>query len=166
MSIAEEKSKMRENLIKKRLSASKEEVKNISLKITENLKDLVDFSKIENIHIYQTIADKKEVDTKYFVEWIERNYPEININYSPKTKPYEMPFSKNYDLVVVPVVGFDKHKNRLGYGGGYYDKLLANNSCSVTVGIAYSFSEVDNIPAESHDQKLDQIITEAYVISS
>lgn len=166
MTAAEEKSKLREILIKKRLEASEEEVKNISLKITDKLKGLIDFSKIENIHIYQTITNKKEVDTKYFIEWIGQNYPEIKINYAPKTKPYEMPFSKNYDLVVVPVVGFDEHRNRLGYGGGYYDKLLTNNSCGATAGIAYSFSEVDNIPAESHDQKLDHIITEDYVISS
>ena len=67
------------------------------------------------------------------------------------------------DLVLAPLLAFDRRGGRLGLGGGYYDSLLAQCSCSVA-GLAYSFQEVDRVPTESHDQHLNIIITEKEVI--
>lgn len=67
------------------------------------------------------------------------------------------------DIVVVPMLAFDRHGNRLGYGGGYYDVTLAalrERKKIQAVGIGYSAQAVlFNLPVEPHDQKMDWIIT-------
>lgn len=63
------------------------------------------------------------------------------------------------NLVISPLLAFDRHGGRLGFGGGYYDKLLRKCICP-KIGLGYSFQEVDDVPMESHDEKLDIIITE------
>lgn len=67
------------------------------------------------------------------------------------------------DIVVVPMLAFDRHGYRLGYGGGYYDVTLAALRARKdiqAVGIGYSAQAVlFNLPVEDHDQKMDWIIT-------
>ncbi len=67
------------------------------------------------------------------------------------------------DIVVAPMLAFDRQGHRLGYGGGYYDATLAALRARKpvqAVGIAYSAQAVlFNLPAEPHDQKMDWIIT-------
>ena len=70
------------------------------------------------------------------------------------------------DILIVPIVGFDKHKFRLGYGGGFYDRYLNKLNKKkkfLSIGIAFSFQKIKNIPIDKHDQKLDIIITERSV---
>ena len=69
-------------------------------------------------------------------------------------------------VLIVPLVGFDRHGARLGYGGGYYDRTLAKLSGAGpvhAVGFAYSAQEVPPIPAESTDVPLHAVVTEAGV---
>ena len=55
-------------------------------------------------------------------------------------------------MIVVPAVAFDKHGNRLGYGGGNYDRYLTQISSDCRkIGVAFTGQQVDSIPAESHD---------------
>jgi 5-formyltetrahydrofolate cyclo-ligase len=72
------------------------------------------------------------------------------------------------DLVVVPGVAFDRQGNRLGYGGGYYDRMLptvrSGNPSAVLVGLAYGFQVVAGLPGDSHDVPVDAIATEAGLI--
>jgi len=68
-------------------------------------------------------------------------------------------FPGNYDLIIVPGLAFDKANFRLGYGGGYYDKFLANNPNSVKLGICYPFQKMSNIPLEKHDVRLDDVLS-------
>jgi 5-formyltetrahydrofolate cyclo-ligase len=69
------------------------------------------------------------------------------------------------DIVIVPLVGFDIHLQRLGYGGGYYDatilELRAINKNVRIIGAAYNMQLVENLPIEIHDEKLDAVITES-----
>ena len=69
------------------------------------------------------------------------------------------------DIVVVPGIAFDTNGNRLGYGKGYYDKVLGSikETCLI-VALAFDFQIVNTIPAEAHDIKMDKIITESRVI--
>ena len=67
-------------------------------------------------------------------------------------------FSGEYDLIIVPGLSFDKRNYRLGYGGGYYDNFIVNFPSAKKVGIFYPFQEVENIPTEAHDVKLDQVL--------
>jgi 5-formyltetrahydrofolate cyclo-ligase len=67
------------------------------------------------------------------------------------------------DLVVTPVLGFDRRGHRLGQGAGHYDRTLANlraNKAVFVLGLAFSGQEVAQLPDEPHDQRLDAILTE------
>jgi 5-formyltetrahydrofolate cyclo-ligase len=69
------------------------------------------------------------------------------------------------DLVVIPGAGFDFAGNRLGYGAGYYDSLLSQRKKNIPViALAYEEQIVDSIPAETHDVKVDMIVTDKRVI--
>ena len=74
------------------------------------------------------------------------------------------------DLILVPLVAFDNHLNRIGYGKGYYDRSLRKISKikknTVSLGIAYSFQKCKKIPVNNHDFKLDYIFTEKGIINS
>lgn len=69
------------------------------------------------------------------------------------------------DAAVVPGVAFDRRCARLGYGGGYFDKLLAEVAPStIVVGVAYEVQLVDTLPSEPHDRGVDVIITDAGIV--
>ena len=63
------------------------------------------------------------------------------------------------DLIIVPGVAFDKKGYRIGYGRGYYDKLLKEFN-GKTIGLAFSLQIVNKIPKEEHDIRVDKVITE------
>jgi len=159
------KQQLRQDLLQKRSAMTLEIVKNHSQKIFDKLTDYIEQGDFKNLHIYESIASNNEVDTREAITWLENHHPEINIAIAQTKKPYGLPKDQNYDLVIVPVVGFDLSGNRIGYGGGYYDKFLASNQCLVKIGLSYDICEVESIPTEDHDQKLDMIITEDHVIS-
>jgi 5-formyltetrahydrofolate cyclo-ligase len=64
------------------------------------------------------------------------------------------------DVVLVPMLAFDRHGNRLGYGGGFYDRTLAGLPDVRAIGIAYGGQEMALIPREPHDRPLREILTE------
>ena len=67
------------------------------------------------------------------------------------------------DLIFVPLVGFDNKLNRLGYGGGFYDRYFQRNTTLkkiVKIGLAFSFQKIKKLPVNKYDKKLDLIITE------
>jgi 5-formyltetrahydrofolate cyclo-ligase len=65
------------------------------------------------------------------------------------------------DVILVPLLGFDKAGTRLGYGGGYYDRTLAAlPRLPRLIGFAFALQEVDHIPRAPHDVPLDAIVTE------
>ncbi|MDP1915290.1 MAG: 5-formyltetrahydrofolate cyclo-ligase [Myxococcales bacterium] len=71
------------------------------------------------------------------------------------------------DLVLVPLLAFDRTGARLGYGGGYYDVTLAALRASGPVfalGLAYAVQEIDCVPTEPHDVHLDAVLTERELI--
>ncbi len=78
---------------------------------------------------------------------------------------------KDIDLLVIPGTGFDIKGNRLGYGGGYYDRLLSYESKQLaevehitTIALAFEEQIGEEIPAEPHDIQVDMIITDKQLI--
>lgn len=69
------------------------------------------------------------------------------------------------DLIIVPGIAFDRQLNRLGRGKGYYDRLLSHISAPC-MGICFQFQLFDQIPTDTHDQKMNLIITEEEIIVS
>ena len=75
--------------------------------------------------------------------------------------PSELAPQVEPDVIIMPLLGFDKRGTRLGYGGGYYDRTLAQLSRKPRlVGIAFAAQELEDIPREPHDVPLDIVITE------
>ena len=71
------------------------------------------------------------------------------------------------DVLVVPLIGFDRAQFRLGYGGGYYDRTLAAmNPRPLTIGIAAAEAQLETIYPQPHDIPMDVIVTEQFVLGS
>lgn len=73
----------------------------------------------------------------------------------------------NIDLIIIPGAAFDVSGNRLGYGAGFYDRLLTGMKNKIPViAPAYEEQIVENIPSEPHDVRVDKIVTDKRVIST
>lgn len=184
------KQKLKSEIFEKRKSLSKEEVNLRSEKIKERLYSLAEFKKSKNILTY--ISFKNEVDTiniirgllikkekNVLVPYVDKDkliqISRINSfdDLEPKTfgilEPKEDKI-KNFDineldLVIVPGIAFDKNGHRIGYGYGYYDRLLGKLGKNTTkIGLCYDFQLIDKIPEEKHDVPMDIVITEERVI--
>ena len=68
-------------------------------------------------------------------------------------------------LMLMPGVAFDVNRNRIGYGGGYYDKYNAAHPHIKKVAIAYDFQILDDVPSDIYDIKPDRVITETRMIT-
>jgi 5-formyltetrahydrofolate cyclo-ligase len=65
------------------------------------------------------------------------------------------------DIAVVPGVGFDRHKNRLGYGGGFYDRLIPKLSKNIQkIALCFQVQIIDLLPSSAHDIRVDKVISE------
>ena len=70
-------------------------------------------------------------------------------------------------ILLVPLVAFDRNLNRIGYGGGFYDRYIdkmKKNKKILTIGLAYSFQKVKKVPVNKYDFKLDHIVTNKGII--
>jgi 5-formyltetrahydrofolate cyclo-ligase len=67
-------------------------------------------------------------------------------------------FEEEFDLILVPGLGFDARGFRLGYGGGYYDAFLSRHPESFKVAAAYPFQMIEDLPLEEHDIPVDQVL--------
>jgi len=99
-----------------------------------------------------------------FIQW-SHNEPLIINKYGipePSTGKVKFP-----DILLIPLLSFDKNLNRLGYGGGFYDryiKKIKRKKKPLLIGLAYLFQKVKKIPINKHDMKLDFIVTEKNII--
>ena len=95
-----------------------------------------------------------------FFEWSSKEPLTINKYGIPEPTSNKIKFP---DVLLVPLLAFDKNLNRVGYGGGYYDRYISKikkKKFLLTIGLAYSFQKVNKISAKKYDIKLDYIITE------
>lgn len=70
---------------------------------------------------------------------------------------------KELDLILVPGLAFDKKGNRMGYGKGFYDRLLKQTK-ALRIGLAFKEQIVDELPVEDHDEAVDLVITDETII--
>ena len=99
-----------------------------------------------------------------FYKWSFYDFLKINKYGIPEPETQNIVYP---DVLLVPLVAFDKNLNRLGYGGGYYDRLIAKISKKkkiIKIGLALSIQEVDEISINKYDQRLDYIVTNKYVV--
>jgi 5-formyltetrahydrofolate cyclo-ligase len=160
-----DKENYRLSLKRLRKSLPAADVNTFSEIIAEKLIQAVDWPKIFSVHIYRSVETWGEVNTEPIISHIETKYPEIEIVQPERKLNQEIPLEE-FDLIIVPVLGFDQNKNRLGLGGGYYDRFLAGQPKALKIGLAYELSFVKaGLPQESHDIRLDKIITQKRIIA-
>ena len=63
------------------------------------------------------------------------------------------------DVILMPLVGFDTNGNRLGMGGGYYDRWMADHRDVLRIGLAWDTQAIDRVPMEAHDMPLHRVVT-------
>ena len=68
------------------------------------------------------------------------------------------------DLILCPLVGFDRRGGRIGQGGGHYDRYFARHPESLRIGVGWSVQEIDAVPSEPTDIALDAVLTEQELI--
>ena len=179
------KTKLRKEILATRKELSPELVVKDSRLIIDKLKATEEYKNAKSVMIYMDFGN--EVKTKDFINEALSEGKEIIIPYTdtenvliipveieslddlvkckfgylePKKEKINTPYDVNkIDLIVVPGVVFDKKRNRIGFGKGYYDRLLSNRKAKA-FAIAFEFQVYDEIPAEEHDIKMDMIITE------
>ncbi len=69
------------------------------------------------------------------------------------------------ETILLPGSVFDKRGGRFGYGGGYYDRFLAQNPTATRIGLAFDLQIIDLAPLSAHDQILDLVVTETRIIT-
>lgn len=82
----------------------------------------------------------------------------------PRPECPDVPFAE-LDLLLVPGVAFDPAGNRLGRGGGFYDRMLALTTAAVSCGVGFDEQIVSGVPVEPHDVKLHYVLTPAELFS-
>ncbi len=152
------------------------------------------FRQLNNIHNYKNIgvysAFEGEVDLNVIIHWCWKNNKNT---YLPKLQPEnkilqfceyasdsKMGLNKfgiletletsslavdKLDLILIPLVAFDKRGHRLGMGKGYYDRTLGSvdrlsTPTPIYIGVGYAFQEVEALAPHSHDVRLDAVLTE------
>lgn len=185
------KRNLRNKLFKKRDGIKPEEKKVKEAVIRKRLFALVDFKEAKNILFYASFGS--EVDTMKSLQHILKQRKKVTLPLVDEKKIKLILYRikdvselisgymgipepgitrgrkvnlKDIDVVIVPGAGFDVKGNRLGYGFGYYDKLLSKSKRHITT-IALAFEEqiVPEVPNEKHDMKIDKIVTDKRIIN-
>ena len=128
---------------------------------------------IDDLHILDLLEKKnfkvslpiiKKNNQMNFYSWL-RNDP-LRINKFGIPEPVSSKISYP-DILLVPLVAFDSRLNRLGYGGGYYDRYiekLEKIKKVIKIGLSFSFQKISSIPVTQNDKRLDIIITEKEIL--
>ena len=124
--------------------------------------DILNFLRDKRANIsLPIIRENNQMD---FFEWTNKD--PLKINKYGIVEPIST--KKTYpDIIFVPLVAYDDDLNRLGYGGGFYDRYLeriGKIKNILKVGLGFSYQELKKIPVNKYDKKLDLIITEKKII--
>lgn len=176
-----DKKSIRKQVLQIRKNMDRDEVNKLSKIICNNVSRLEKFVSADKICLYMPINN--EVDTKYLMDICFSMGKEVYLpkvlgdnmefyQYNLNTKLVEGAYNilepdnkkilqpDNKTLVVMPGAVFSEDCNRIGYGGGYYDRYLEKYTDCYKVAICYKFQILDKIPSDEHDIKPDIIICE------
>ena len=99
-----------------------------------------------------------------FYEWNKFDY--LTVNNLGIPEPDTIKKIQTPEIMFIPLVAFDNCKNRLGYGGGFYDRYIDKYEKKkiIKIGCAFSYQKIDKLPTSVYDKKLDFIITDKKII--
>ncbi len=180
------KAKLRREIAEKRRLLHSQWIANASLCMVAHLQRLDAFKTAQRIALYKAIAGEVDLECLFTTCWDLGKRTSTPV-FNRTLKTYELAeitdktryITGNYgiqepehpslipiddmDLIIVPGVAFDANGNRLGRGGGYYDRLLEGFS-GTTAAVSFDFQLFSNIPHESHDIPVNYIVTESKVV--
>ncbi len=181
------KDKIRKKILAKRNILSDKDINKKSDLIIKNLASYIE--NVQNIMIFMDMKTEVKI-TKLLELYPKKNFfiskitnsknREMKINKYNKNELilhkfgyYESSSNDFYDeeildVVIVPALAFDSKKNRIGFGGGYYDtfleKVRKKNNKVLFIGVCYDFQIIDSVPTEKHDVTLDFVVSESKII--
>lgn len=182
------KKELRKTIQAKRLQLTDQDVITKSRSIFEHLLTLPEFNQASAVMLYMDF--RKEVQTEPIIEHClkhgkkvilpvvsedKKNLVLIEITslkndltlssfgiLEPVVRPESIRKIEDIDLILSPGVAFDRTGYRLGYGGGYYDRLLSGKHDRIKVwALAFDLQIVEAVPREDYDQQIDGIVTES-----
>ena len=181
-----EKSALRKFLLNRRSSYAS--INDVTNNLHVHIKPLIDSFITQNVSIFQPYnneIDTNNLITLLFSKKISISLPCIDEDsnqmiFRELKEGEELvkgkygilePSDKNKVIIpsvlFIPLLAFDDNGNRLGYGGGYYDKYIDelenNENVSIKIGVGYSFQKINEVPNNSMDKKLNWILTEKYL---
>lgn len=159
-----DKAALRKEYSALRLNLSQGDVTGKSRMIARTVQLLVHWGSVRGLHAYQSNTDWHEVETEWVEPFIAQQWPHITVSH-PQVLPGAPISSGVFDVVIVPVVAFDSSCNRLGHGGGWYDRFLAIQPNALKIGLAFDIQQAEQLPIEPHDVTLDYVITESRTIT-
>ena len=179
-----DKKHIRSLIQNKRNLLSDKEISGMSLKIADYIINMKEFKEADNILTY--VSFRSEVKTDYIIEnafelgkkvfvpkVIGKNMIFVKIeSFKELTQGYmgirEPVSSDEADIkegfMCMPGMVFDNECNRIGYGGGFYDRYLSKDNEFIKAALCYDFQILEEIPHEPHDLKPDYVISEKRVI--
>ncbi|MDI6826440.1 MAG: 5-formyltetrahydrofolate cyclo-ligase [Candidatus Aenigmarchaeota archaeon] len=186
-----EKEDIRKKILSLRDSLTEEEMRSKSGLIQKRLFNLPEFKKARTIFFY--VSTRNEVKTERMIKSALNLGKRVVVPISdvkerklilselkdfdkelepgafnilePKREFFRPVLSEEVDFIIVPGIAFDKNGDRIGYGMGFYDKFLSSLKKRVpTVGLAYEFQMVDDIPVDDKDVTVDKVLTEERTI--
>ena len=165
--------KVREKINKKNIQIEFNKIKKILKKEKINKKviggyypvnyevdDLKLLKRLKNNRFNISLPIIKKKFQMNFYNWKFSDPLKINKYGIPEPEPKNLVYP---DVLLIPLVAFDKNLNRLGYGGGYYDRLikkLSKKKKIIKIGLALSVQKIDKVPINAYDEKLDYIVTD------
>jgi len=124
--------------------------------------EILDFLEKKNFKVSLPIIKKE--NQMNFYKWSKRDPLKINKFGIPEPVSTKIIYP---DILLIPLVAYDSNLNRLGYGGGFYDRYIEKieKIKKVTkIGLAFSFQKISSIPINQYDKRLDFIVTEKEIL--
>ena len=168
------KTELRKYMLEKRRQRSLETVQRDSKKMVSKIRKHPEYIKANTVALFHPFNNELDVlpllidslKTFCFPKVVENDIVFYKVNHQTVWKksafgvlePENGEIIDHIDFMIVPALAIGKDFNRIGYGKGFYDRFLEKNRPKKAVGIICSFQEVDSIPSNEHDQKLDEYI--------
>jgi 5-formyltetrahydrofolate cyclo-ligase len=124
--------------------------------------NILDFLEKKNFKVSLPVIKKE--NQMNFYKWSKRDPLKINKFGIPEPVSTKIIYP---DILLVPLVAYDNNLNRLGYGGGFYDRYIEKIEKIkkvIKIGLAFSFQKISSIPINQYDKRLDFIVTEKEIL--